>query len=80
MMRNVMLVLIPGIPAALPRLAAVLLAGTLLKIALIEVLIQQLLFLDEALPSHQNIHHPGVPILVLDLLETRFKSGKDSLN
>ena len=80
MMRNVMLVLIPGIPAALPRLAAVLLAGTLLEIALSEVFVEQLFFLDEALPSHQNIHQPGVPILVLDLLETRFKSGKDPLN
>ena len=79
-MRNVVLMLIPVIPAALPRLAAVLLAGTLLKIALIEVLIQQLLFLDEALPSHQNIHQPGVPILVLDLLETRFHSAKHPLN
>ena len=67
-MRNVVLVLIPGIPAALPRLAAVLLACALLEIALSEVLIQQLLFLDEALPSHQDIHHPGVPILVLDFL------------
>jgi len=79
-MRNMMLVLIPGIPAALPRLAAVLLAGALLEIALSEVLIQELLFLDEALPSHQDIHQPRVPILVLDLLETRFQSGKHSLN
>jgi hypothetical protein len=79
-MRNVVLMLIPGIPTALPRLAAVLLAGTLLEIALSEVFVEQLFFLDEALPSHQDIHQPGVPILVLDLLETRFKSGKDPLN
>jgi hypothetical protein len=79
-MRNVVLMLIPGIPTALPRLAAVLLAGTLLEIALIEVFVEQLLFLDEALPSHQDIHQPRIPILVLDFLETRFKSGKDSLD
>jgi hypothetical protein len=41
-----MLVLIPCIPAALPRLAAVLLAGALLEVALSDVLAQQLLFLD----------------------------------
>ena len=58
MMRHVMLVLIPCIPAALPRLAAVLLAGALLEVALSEVLVQQLLFLDEALPGNQYIHHP----------------------
>lgn len=51
-MRNVMLVVIPRITAALPRLAAVLLACALLEVALSEVLIQQLLFLDEALPSY----------------------------
>lgn len=58
MMRDMLLVLIPCIPAALARLAAVLLAGTLLEVALSEVLVQQLLFLDEALPSNQYIHHP----------------------
>ena len=57
-MRDMLMVLIPCIAAALPRLAAVLLAGTLLEVALSEVLVQQLLFLDEALPSNQCIHHP----------------------
>ena len=58
MMRYMILVLIPCISAALPRLAAVLLAGTLLEVALSEVLVEQLLFLDEALPGNQYIHHP----------------------
>jgi hypothetical protein len=58
MMRDKLLVLIPCVAAALPRLTAVLLAGTLLEVALSEVLVQQLLFLDEALPSNQYIHHP----------------------
>ena len=74
-----MLVLIP-IPAALPRLAAVLLAGALLEVALSEVLAQQLLFLDEALPSNQYIHHPRVPCLRLDLFYPLFQSAKDPRN
>ena len=49
--------LIPCVAAALPRLASILLADALLEVALSEVLVQQLLFLDKALPSNQYIHH-----------------------